>query len=152
VQIGQTLVPIFIQGRYNHNSTLPYLQASVSHNWRHTVSSLSGGEGVTPGNGLMLASRSIGINGLLSYTWPRSNLSAGGYFSRLTSVANASSLTDTTTDFQASYAYKLVRYIGSNIRYDHVNYGATQGISGYSDNRITFGFYFTSRDVPLALF
>jgi hypothetical protein len=152
LEIGQTLVPVYVQGHYMQKSILPYLQGSVTHNWHHTVLSLNGGEGVTPGNGVFLASRNIGVNGLFSYTWPRSNISAGGYYSRLTSVANASSLKVTTTDVQVSYAYNLIRHLGSNIRYDHINYGVIGGFDGHSDNRLTFGFYFTSKDIPLALF
>jgi hypothetical protein len=152
LQIGPIVIPVFVLQHYSQKTNLPYAQGTVSYNWRRTVWSMSGGESVTPGNGFFLASRSIGVNGIFSYNWRNSNVSAGGYYSRLTSLAYASSSKVNTGDLQVSYALNLMRHLGTNLQYDHVEYGNIGNYAARADNRVTFGFYFSSKNIPLAIF
>ncbi|HEX4773436.1 MAG TPA: hypothetical protein VH351_21575 [Bryobacteraceae bacterium] len=152
VQIGSVVIPVLVLQHYSQATNLPYAQGSVSYNLRRTVWSVSGGESVVPGNGFFLASRSIGVSGVFSYNWRRSNISAGGFYSRLTSIAYASSNKVNTADFQISYATNLTRYLGTNVRYEHVDYGNIGIYSARSDNRVTFGLYLSSKSIPLAIF
>jgi hypothetical protein len=146
------VIPVLVLQHYSQATNLPYAQGSVSYNLRRTVWSVSGGESVVPGNGFFLASRSIGVSGVFSYNWRRSNISAGGFYSRLTSIAYASSNKVNTADFQISYATNLTRYLGTNVRYEHVDYGNIGIYSARSDNRVTFGLYLSSKSIPLAIF
>ena len=145
LEIGPIVIPVFVLQHYSQTTTLPYAQGTASYNWRHMVWSVGGGESVTPGNGFFLASRNIGVNGVFSYNWRHSNISGGGFYSRLTSIAYASSNKVNTADFQISYAANLRRYLGTNVRYEHVDYGNIGVYSARADNRVTFGLYFSSK-------
>ncbi len=151
-QYGQYIIPVIVEGHYKQKSTLPYFQGTLARTYKHQLLSLSGGESVTPGNGFFLASRNLGVSGLFSHTAARSNISAGGYYSRLTSISTTASSEINTTDLQVSYSYDVIRHLGTNVRYDHINYNTVGGYRGTSDNRVTFSVYFTTKDIPVALF
>lgn len=152
-QIGGVTVPVYLTGRYNEHAALPYFQGTATKHMLHSLVSVSGGESVTPGNGFFLASRTIGINGVFSYSLPRMNFSGGGYWSRLTSIANsAGGYNVQTVDLDLSYSYNLIRHLGLNARYDHIGYNTIGAGAGYIDNRMSVGFFFSSKDVPLAIF
>jgi hypothetical protein len=149
---GNNLLPGYAIGHYNRVSTFPSVIATVTRQLRRSSLNVSGGQNIASGNGVYLASKNLFIDGYYSYSMRRSNLSFGGGVSHLTSVANAVSYTYTTSSFTASYAYNVVRHIGTNIRYDFIKYGNLGGVNTLTDNRIMFGVYFTSKTVPLTLF
>jgi hypothetical protein len=143
----------YILGKYSQTVTVPSFSGSLSHSYRRSVVTLSGGEGIAgSGNGYLLASRNIYGSGVYSYSWHGQNVSMAGSIYRLTSVANTVSSSYTGAGFSASYGRTLIRYLGMFLRYDFVHYGSLQPVSGVSDNRISFGFNFSSRAVPLTLF
>jgi hypothetical protein len=142
--------PIYVVGQYNQSNLLPYFQATATRNVRHTTVGLSGGEAVGPGNGFYLASRVLNVNGYWRYEMRRSSLSATGYFSRLSSVANAVQGNEFTVGLGGGYAYNLIRHLGLNVRYDYIQYSTAGTFHVPVDNRISIGVYFTSKDVPLS--
>jgi hypothetical protein len=151
VYLNPNLPPVgFVVEQYHQTNVLPYYQATLSRNMRHLTVSASGGESVGPGNGYYLASRVLNVNGLVNYGMRRSNFSANGYFSRLSSVANAVTGNEVTTGIGAAYSYNLIRHLGLNARYDYIKYGNLGILHVPADNRISFGVYFTSKDVPLS--
>lgn len=150
--ISSIQTPVYLVGPYNETNISPYYQGTVSRLMRHTTVALSGGESVGPGNGYYLASKVQNANGLFNYGMRRSNLSANGYFSRLMSASNANVATgsELTTGLGAAYSYNLIRHVGLNARYDYIKYSNIGTLHVPSDNRISFGIYFTSKDVPLS--
>lgn len=152
LSIDGQLVTAYVLGEYNQAAFLPYYQGTVARTWRHSVFSATGGENVTPGNGLFLASRTLGVSGIYSLTMRRSNFSLGGNYARLTTLASPIAGGYTTAGLNASYAYNLFRHLGLNLRYSYIEYGTVGTISERSDNRFTFGLYFSSKDIPIGLF
>jgi hypothetical protein len=45
-----------------------------------------------------------------------------------------------------------MRHLGLNLRYDYADYGSFGPIGGRIDNRVTFGFMVSSKNVPATLF
>ncbi len=149
---GGNLLPGYLIGHYHTISTFPTVEGNVSRQLRRSMITASGGQGITSGNGVYLASRNIFFNGVYSYSMRRSNLSLGGGISHLSSVSNNISYKYTSSFFSANYGYNLMRHLGVNARYDFVRYGTLGGVGAQRDNRFTFGVYFSSRSVPLTLF
>ncbi len=131
---GIALTPVFItilglpveaicHCPYNRSILSPAYQGVLTHFFRSSSFSLSGGQSILAGNGLYLASRDQFINGAFSYSTRRTNLSFGGNYSRLSSVSTAA-LGQTYAYYGASAAYgvNLVRYISANLRYDLLHY------------------------------
>ena len=149
---GDNLIPGYEIGHYNRVATFPSVIGTVSRQLRRSSINVSGGQNVTSGNGVFLASKNLFVNGYYSYSTRRSNLSFGGGLSHLTSVANNVTSRYTTSSFTASYAYNLMRHVGVNFRYNYVKYGTLGSVGSLTDNRIMFGVYFSSKTVPLTLF
>lgn len=150
---GPEAVGGYIIGTYNQTAYVPSFSGAVSHSYRHALFSATAGEGITgSGNGYYLASRNIYANGIFSYSWHGQNLSFGGGVNRLKSIANTISSTYTGAGFSASYGRSLIRYVGMFLRYDFTHYGQLAPYGGISDNRISFGFNFSSRSIPMTLF
>jgi hypothetical protein len=138
---------------YKTTNYLPYYALSASKQFRHTSVIFSGSESVTPGNGQYLTSRALNANALFVRELKRSNLSIGGYFARLNSVSSGyGSSAEDTRGVNFSYSYNLARHVGLNARYDYLNFGNYGSYAGRADNRLTFGVYLESKDVPLGLF
>jgi hypothetical protein len=151
--IGNQAVGGYIIGKYNQTAYVPSFSGTLSHSYRRSLFSVGAGEGIFgSGNGYLLASRSIYFNGIFSYSWHAQNISFGGGYNRLSSVANSVSAQYTGVGFSASYGRNLIRYVGMFVRYDFTHYGALQPYGGVSDNRISFGFNFSSKSVPMTLF
>lgn len=152
IQVGSQFFPAVVLQPYSQTSVLPYYQGTLVHDMRHDSVNISGGQSITPGNGYLLASKSVGINGLWAHAMRRSNLSVGGYYDRLTSATNTASLLSSTRGIDASYAYNLAYHIGVNARYDLMDYSSFGSYGGRADNRFSLGIYVSSKDVPLGLF
>ncbi|HWF48547.1 MAG TPA: hypothetical protein VG168_16175, partial [Bryobacteraceae bacterium] len=117
----QLLGTTYVAGSYNTTTYVPYFEGSVSRQIGHANVSVSGGQSITPGNGLYLASKNLNVTGYFSYTWRLSSIGFGGSYYRLGSVSN-SAQPYSTEAFSASYGYPLTRHIGLNLRYDLINY------------------------------
>lgn len=151
--VGNQAVGGFLIGRYNQTSNFPSFSVSVSHNIRRSVFAISAGEGFAgSGNGYFLASKNYYINGIFSYSVFKQNISMGGSFYRLSSVANTVRAAYDGAAFSASWGHGLVRYVGCFLRYDYIHYGPLLPFAGASDNRFSFGLNFSSRSIPLTLF
>ncbi len=161
---GTALVPVTLQlpgggtvggytvGPYSQIAHFPSFSGSVSRAFRKWQVSGSAGQGVVSGNGYFLASKDQYLNGVFSYSWRRSNFSAGGGFFRLSSVANSVSSSYSSGSFSASYGVVLHRYFGTSLRYDYVHYGNLNPYAGIADNRLSFGVTFSSKSIPLTLY
>ncbi len=151
--VGGQAIGGYVLGTYNQTTFLPSFSGSVSHSFRRSVFSASAGEGIAgSGNGYYLASRDIYANGVYSYSLHGQNISFGGTVYRLTSVANTVSSAYDSAVFSANYGRQLFRHVGMFVRYDYTHYGALRPYSGVSDNRISFGMSFSTRNIPLTLF
>ena len=149
LQNQQQLIPIYAVGHYNQTTIIPYLQGTVVRLMRRSTVSVSGGQSIGPGNGFYLASKTINVNGYYMYTMRRSNLSAGGYFSRLVSAANAINAQQASVGLDASYSYNIMRHVGLSLRYDYLRFSNLGNLNVPADSRISFGVYFTSKDIPI---
>ena len=150
VDVNGLAITGFLAEPYNQTTLLPYYQGTVSRAMKRSAVSISGGESVGPGNGFYLASRTLNVNGYYSYMMRRSNFSAGAYISQLSSVANAVTGKLDAIGINSSYAYNLIRHLGLNARYDYIKYSNAGTFKVPSDSRISFGVYFTSKDIPLS--
>ena len=150
---GNTLVPGFVLGHYHTTRTFPSIEGTLSRPLRRSALSINGGQGITSGNGVFLASKNDFLNGFYSYRQSRNaSLSFGGGYSHLTSVANNVSFSYSSSSFTANYSYNVMRHLGTNFRYDFVRYGGIGTFGSRTDNRITFGVYFSTKSIPLTLF
>ncbi|MGI8962778.1 MAG: hypothetical protein ACR2IV_24075 [Bryobacteraceae bacterium] len=146
-----SIVDVYVPGPYNQTTAFPYLQASLTRAWKHSQFTVNAGQNVNPGNGFLLASRNDFGNGFYSYGRQKWNVGFGGNYSRLTSVSNAAG-SYSSLSFSGSLGYSLVQHVGLNLRYDYADYGSFGPIGGRIDNRVTFGFLVSSKNVPATLF
>jgi hypothetical protein len=154
IAIQNQILTAYFVGHYNTVAFLPYYQGTLSHTGHWSQFSITGGESATPGNGLYLASRTLGVSGFYSYPLfsRTTNLGFGGSYYRLSSVSNTVSGSYSTSTFSASLGHNFSRHIGANLRYDFIDYGVFGGFTGRTDNRFSFGVVFNSRNVPITLF
>jgi hypothetical protein len=148
---NNSIVNVYIPGRYDQSTTFPYFQATVSRAWKRSQFTINAGQNVNAGNGIFLTSRNDFANGFYSYGRQKWNFGFGGNYSRLTSVSNAAT-PYSGLSFSSSLGYFLMRHLGLNLRYDYANYGSFGPIGGRIDNRVTFGFVISSKNVPATLF
>jgi hypothetical protein len=142
----------YLVGQYNASSNFPSFGGTVSRNFRRFQLTASGGQSIVSGNGYYLASRNQYLNGSYSKSFRRSNFSFGGNWYRLNSAANTVAYAYSAGGLGASYSYQLMRYLGSNFRYDYVRYGNLTPYPAITDHRLSFGFSLSSRSVPLTLY
>lgn len=139
----------YVIGHYDETTIFPSFQGTLTRSLRRTQLSVTAGQGINPGNGFFLASRSEYVSGFYSYGLRGSNLGFGGTYSRFSSVSNAVSSAFNTASFSASYSKVLARYLGTNVNYNFIYYPQ---FGGRSDNRFSFGIFFTSKSIPITLF
>lgn len=149
---GQQGVGGYITGLYNNKSNLPSFSGSVTHNLRRSSFNFGGGQSVVSGNGYYLASRNQFLNGGYSRSFLRSNISAGGNYYRLKSVANSVETTYNGFSFGAGYGYSVTKHLATNFRYDYLRYGNLAPFNSVADNRLSFGVSFSSKSIPLTLY
>lgn len=165
---GETLIPVqgFINGQpalavirvpYNETGWIPAFHGSLSHGWRKFQFTVAAGQTVTPGNGYYLTSRNLFLNGTISRSWHRSNVSAGGGYYHLVSLANSVAAASKSGSIDSgsltvSYGYVINRYFGFHAGYSYFKNGSFGSYNTYADNRITFGLTFSSKGIPLTLF
>ncbi|MFL6415907.1 MAG: hypothetical protein ACJ74Y_09595 [Bryobacteraceae bacterium] len=142
----------YVVGQYSTSSNFPAFGGSVIRNFRRFQISASGGQSIISGNGYYLASRNQYLNGTYSKSFRRSNFSLGGNWYRLKSAANTVAYSYSAGGLGASYSYQLMRYLGSNFRYDYVRYGNLVPYPAITDHRLSFGLTLSSRSVPLTLY
>ncbi len=148
---GQAVGGYYI-GPYKNTSEIPSFGGTLSRTFHRSLLSISAGQGVSAGNGYFLSSRSDYVTGTFSYSMRGSNISAGGTYTRLSSIANTVTSTYKSAGLSISYSRNLVRYVGANLRYDYFNYSSLAPLGGISDSRISFGFNFSSKSIPLTLY
>ena len=153
VLVNGQLVNGYFVGPYKESTSFPSFSGSVSRGYRHSNISFSVGQGLSPGNGYYLASKSLFMGGVYSRSiMGRQNIAFAGGYSRFSSVSNFVSGTFSTSSLTASYSINLIRYFGLNASYNYVHYGALTAFNGVNDNRLAFGVNFSSRSIPLTLF
>jgi hypothetical protein len=161
--LGETVVngvPVieFERVPYNVTSWIPAFNVTVAHSLRRFEFTVSGGQTVTPGNGFFLTSRNLFINGNVSRSWLRTNLSAGGGYFHLVTIADATNplqntnLAYNTFSFRVVWSRTLNRYFGVHAAYNYFKNSNYGGFNGYGDNRFLFGINFSSRGIPMTLF
>lgn len=147
----QTLVGYEI-GSYRNQSWVPSVEASLTHLYRRASVSISGGQGVSSGNGVYLASKNRYIGGVFSYNMRNSVFSLAAFYNQLSSIANSVDRSYSSGSFSAGYGHNLWRYVAANFRYEFIEYGGVGSFGGRSDNHFTFGLSFSTKDIPLTLY
>jgi hypothetical protein len=150
--LGQQTVNGYVTGPYDTVSLTPSFQGTLIRYLRHSAISVSGGQGIQPGNGVYLTSRSQFLSGTYSYSTRRSNIGLGVTYSRLSSVANAISQGYSSSNFSASYSYVVRRHLSADFRYDLIHYGGLLNYGGVTEHRLTAGLSLSSQSIPLTLF
>lgn len=151
--VGNQAVGGYALGRFQQTAQFPSVNGTVSRVFRRSILSVSGGEGLAgAGNGYFLNSKSFYVTGVYSFSVFHQNLSAGGAFTRLTSIANTVRDSFDSATFSVNYGRVLYRHFGTFVRYDYIHYGQLVPLNGISDNRLTFGVNWSTRSVPLTLF
>ena len=150
-QLANLLGTSTVIGHYDVVTYFPYFQGSVSRHWRRSLTSLTGGQSISPGNGFYLAAKNLNVNGVYSYTMRNSSFGISGFASRLGSVS-VGARPFMVDGFSASFGQNFSRYLGANLRYDFVKYNTQNIQSGTTDNRFSVGFVFHTREVPVTLF
>ena len=149
---GQVITGYYT-GPYNRTIYSPVFQGVISHSFRRSSASLSGGQGVMSGNGLYLTSRDQFVNGTFSFSNRHSNASFGGNYVRMSSIANSISQVYSYYGFSAGYGINLIRYVSANARYDLIHYDRLLSLTqNTTESRITFGISLSTKSVPLTLF
>jgi len=147
------LISGFYLGPYNRTLYSPAFQGVLTHSFHRASLSLSGGQSIMAGNGLYLASKDQFANASYSYSTRHSNLSFGGNWTRLSSVANSVSTTYSYYGASIGYGITLVRYVSANFRYDLIHYDEAFSLfRSITEQRISFGLSLSSKSVPLTLF
>ncbi len=157
IPIGRIFTPtgtvdVFARVPYTATAVLPSFGGSLSRSVRRGQFSISGGQSIVSGNGYYLASRTQYLGGGYSRSYQRSNISFGGYWSRLNSIANSLSYAYNTSGFSGNYSRVVLPHVSVFGRYDFVRYGAISSYGGISDNRFSFGVAFSSKSIPLTLY
>ena len=150
--LGQQTVNGYVTGPYDNVTLVPSFQGSLTHYLRRSAFSVSGGQGVTPGNGVFLTSRTQFLSSTYSYSRRRSNFSLGASYNRLSSIANSISQTYSSGNISASYSYVLRRHLSADFRYDLISYGGLLNYGGVTEHRLTAGLSLSSKSIPLTLF
>jgi hypothetical protein len=150
--LDQQLVTGYVTGPYKRSYNTPSFQLGISHYLKRSSITLSAGQGVNGGNGTYLTSKDQFATLTFSASSRRSNFSLGGSYFRLTSIANTVSQTYSTANFSASYGYTLHKYLAINFRYDFLHYDNLYAFGGLNESRVSLGFSFSSKSVPLTLF
>ena len=139
-------------GSYHNLQWVPSFNAALSHTHRHSQISVNAGYGVSSGNGIYLATKDAYLGGYYSYTTRASVFSAAGYYSHLSSIANAIGSNFTSTTFTLAYGHNLIRYVAGNLRYDFITYSSLSPYPAQHDNHFSFGLSFSTKNIPLTLF
>jgi hypothetical protein len=150
--LGQQTVNGYVTGPYDNVSLVPSFQGSLTPYRRHSAFSVSGGQGVNPGNGVFLTSRSQFLSSTYSYSTRRSNFSLGASYNRLSSIANSISQTYSSGNLSASYSYVVRRHLSADFRYDLISYGGLLSLGGVTEHRLSAGLSLSSKSIPLTLF
>lgn len=152
VILGQQTVNGYVTGPYDSVSLTPSFEGVLTRYLRHSAVSVSGGQSIVPGNGIFLTSRSQFVTGTYSYSTRRSNISFGGTYNRLSTIANSISQGYSSANFSASYSYVVRRHLSADFRYDLISYGGLFSYGGVTEHRLTAGLSLSSRSIPLTLF
>lgn len=152
VLLGQQLVTGFYVGAYQRTSYVPSFQGTLTRFFRHSSVSLTGGQGVVPGNGTFLTSRDQFLTGLYSLSTRRSNIGLSTSYFHLTSIANLVTSSYTTESFTASYGYVLRRHLSANASYSFLHYGGLFALGAINDNMFSIGLSLSTQSLPLGLF
>lgn len=142
----------YITGPYDRTNYAPTFQGTISRNLKRSLFTVTGGQGINAGNGTFLASKDQFANGTLSFTHGHRNLSFGGGYTRLVSVANTISSSYSTATLSASYGFNVVRYLSANLRYDFIHYANFYSLNGVNESRFSLGFSIDRKGIPLTLF
>lgn len=144
---------VYIAEHFNETTSFPSFSGTVSRNFRRSNFYVTGGQGLSAGNGYYLASKALYLNGVYSIAINRrQNISVSGAYYRLSSVSNTVATQYSNSSFTLAYGASLMRYFGVHARYDFIHYGSLVPNPSINDNRLSFGVNFSSRSIPLTLF
>jgi hypothetical protein len=140
----------YAQGYYKQHTLAPNYTASIYRTGLRSRFGITGGEGVSGGNGLFLTSRNVFVNAQANYQLSR-RLSASGQFgySRLSSIGAASAGPYAAWTYNFTGGYQLSRHTFLNASYYGWRYPQYSTINKYNTHRITFGVTFATKDFPL---
>lgn len=140
---------LFVQGMYKQSTLMPNFTASIFRTGRRSRFGVTGGEGVSGGNGIYLTSKNLYVNGSANYQLSR-RLSVNGLlgYSRLTSLANSATNYKATT-YSFNLGYEVKRHIFATVAYSGWKFPQYGTIKDFNAHRLTVGVTFASRDYPL---
>jgi hypothetical protein len=138
----------FAQGKFGQKTNSPTYTGSIYRNGRRSRLGVTGGEGVTGGNGYYLASRNIYLNGVGAMDFGRRfSFNAAVGYSRLSSLSNATN-TYTAATFDINAGYKITRHTYLNGEYSGWRYPQFGSTNRTLADRITLGVTFATTDFP----
>jgi hypothetical protein len=145
--IGQT---VGIQAAYHLNYT-PDVSARLINSFQRSQFTVSYINGVTPGNGVYLTSRTQAGTASYHYTGVRYwNFAVDGNYSRLSTIAQSLG-TFTTYGAGAGATRELGKGFHAVVRFDVLRYDIVSNRFLHTEYRTSVGFTFSPGDVPLAL-
>lgn len=148
---GQTLTGYEI-GAYHNAQFVPSISGSLTHLYRRSQFSIDGGQGISSGNGVYLASRNRFLGAVYTYHLHKSVFSAGASYNKLNSISNQVDYGYSSKNLTLAYGRNLFRYVSANLRYDFIEYGGLGPFNARHDNHFTFGLSFSSKSIPLTLY
>jgi hypothetical protein len=152
ILLGQQVIQGYFTGPYQRTSYVPSFQGTLTRFFRHSSASITGGQGVMPGNGTYLTSRDQFVTALYNITTRRSNIGAAYSFFHLTSISNLVTSAYTTSSLSFSYGYTLRRHLSANASYSYLHYGSLFALNSINDNIFTIGLSLSTKSLPLGLF
>lgn len=139
----------FARGAFKQKTLIPSLTASIFRTGRRSRYGITGGEGISGGNGIFLTSRNIFFNGTANYQLtPRLSVSGALGYSHLKSIANATVPYETTT-YNVTAGYQVRRHIFANAAFTGWHFPQYGTINNFNAHRLAVGVTFATRDFPL---
>lgn len=138
----------FVQGSFSQKTNSPTYTGSIFKNGRRTRVGITGGEGVSGGNGYYLTSRNIFLNGIAATDLGR-RLSLNGSvgYTKLSSLSNATNSYAAAT-FGFTAGYRISRHTYLNGAYSGWRYPRFGSSNRTFADRITFGVTFATSNFP----
>jgi hypothetical protein len=138
----------FQTGQFRQDTVVPNYSGSINRNGRRTRINLTGGQGVTGGNGVYYTSKNTFVSGAATAELKRFSLAGNAGYSRLSSVANAASVYDGVT-YGFSAGYRVRQHIFVNVAYSGWHFPNYGTIGQVDAHRFSFGVTFATKDYPL---
>ena len=138
---------------FNAKGWTPTYSARLSRNFQHSSASISATQGISPGNGVYLTSKSSIVAGAFSYNGMRRlTFAASAAYRRLDALAQTLGAYS-GENAGVGVTYRMTNIVNMMARYDYLRYdtGITGGSFRKDSNRISVGLAFSpgERSLPI---